>query len=351
MKKKCDHNIPETNKRSGECHIQAEVKKRNGKPNWWCTTHGMDASAPDGTALLTCPGAWYDDQPAPSEHDVDATQVAFSVWGAIPAALTYGDIPEEAGGVHVHERADPASCKHVDASYDIVRIHGRNGTIVEVEAMAARAYAASELAGQPVKVLTCPKPQCRSHHIDELKFATHPHVKHQCNRCGRNFWDQAPSVGNPLADAFERLNLQRPPAAALVDRPLKLDRSRFSGIALWPANRAIVTNLTRAEDHGIHVHAWDHDGNQAIDETYHPVYIDGEEIDEGALRILALQRFLGHGAPIISQACDTCGASMISPHSGWIEPATSHTCQGCGAEARTRKRSFLNPLADKDVSS
>ncbi|MBP8181278.1 MAG: hypothetical protein KAZ88_09820 [Acidimicrobiia bacterium] len=351
MKKKCDHNIPETKKRSGECQIQAEVKKRNGKPNWWCTTHGMDASAPDGTALLTCPGAWFDDQPAPTEHDAYASNGTFSVWGAIPAAFTYGDVPEEAGGVHVHERVDPASHKHVDASYDIVRVHGPNGTIVEVESMAARAYSISELAGQHVKVLTCPKPQCQFQHIDELKFATQPHVKHQCNRCGRNFWDQAPSVGNPLADAFERLNLKPPPAPVLVNRPLRLDRANFGGIALWPTNRAILTNLTCAEDQGIHVHAWDHDGDQVIDETYHPVVIDGEEIDEDALRLLALQRSLSHGAPILSQACETCGVSMISPHTGWIEPTTSHTCHRCGAAARTRKRSFLNPLADKEMPS
>ena len=38
MDRHCNHNIPETKKGIGPCNIQWEVKKRNGKPNWWCRT-------------------------------------------------------------------------------------------------------------------------------------------------------------------------------------------------------------------------------------------------------------------------------------------------------------------------
>ena len=347
MPKNCDHHIPETLKRSGPCSIQWEVKKRNGKPNWWCTTHAQEASGPDGAALKKCPGSWFDDQPPPRELEIDAGQGTFSVWGALGPAVRIGECPMEPGGVHVHQRNAPTAAKHVDASYDIVRIRGTNDQVVTVETMAAQAYSISELSGQTVVVLTCPKETCGFRHIDELKFATHPHVKHLCNKCGRNFRDKGPSIGNPLADAHELLGIAPPPEPVLVDRPLHLTRSDFSGIAMWASNRAIVNNRTESEDRGVHVHAWDHNRKQVIDDTYSPVYLDGDLIDETALRALTVQRELAHGSPIEAMACTACGESMTSPATGWIEPGTTHTCQACGSESRTRRRCMTNPLASK----
>ena len=347
MKKKCNHNIPETMKHAGPCNIQWEVKKRNGKPNWCCTTHAHEASAPDGTALQSCPGAWFDTQPQPRVIDIDASNGTFSVWGALGAAIEIGTCPRQPGGVHVHHRPSPAAVKDLDDSYDIVRVRGPNGVTVEVDSMAARAFSISELSGKTVTVLTCPKEQCRYEHIDEQKFATHPHVKHQCNRCGRNFREKNPTIGNPLAAAYERLGIARPPEPTTVDRPLHLVSKDYSGIAVWASNRAILTNRTTPEDHGVHVHAWDAAGNLVIDETYSDVFLDGERIDHDALRALTVQRELADGAPIVVLACEQCGVSMISPTSGWIEASTSHTCQACGATTKTRRRVMANPLATK----
>jgi hypothetical protein len=85
----------------------------------------------------------------------------------------------------------------------------------------------------------------------------------------------------------------------------------------------------------------------AIDETYSPVVIDNEPVDEAQLRLFAVQRALAHGAPIITKECFRCGVSLCSPQSGWLEPVTMHHCSVCGAETTTRLRSFLNPLADR----
>jgi hypothetical protein len=345
---KCDHHIPETLKQTGPCKIAWEVKKRNGKPNWWCTTHAQEASGPDGAALSACPGAWFDSQPAPRELDIDATSGVFSGWGALAPAIQIGNCPIEPGGVHIHRRKTAGAKKDLDDSFDIVRIHGRNGMVVTVETMAAQAYSISELSGQQVEVLQCPKGACGFKHIDELKFATNGHVKHLCNKCGRNFRRKALSIGNPLADAFEILGIPRPPEPVAVDRPLSLNREDYSGIGMWASNKAIITNCTKAEDRGIHVHAWDHSGRQVLDETYSPVYLDGELIDEAALRALNVQRELAHGTtPILALACNSCGSSVISPASGWIEADTTHTCQVCSHTNMTRRRVFLNPLADK----
>ena len=351
MPKICEHNIPETLKGSGECRIVAEVKKRNGKPLWWCTTHGLDASAPDGAALESCPARWLEAVPADGQLDLDLATGEISVWGAIHPALQIGEPHPEHGHVHVHRRSGAGAEKDIDASFDIVRL--RHGTsLLEVESMAAVAFSISELAGQTVKAMACPKASCGAVHIDELKFATYPHRKHQCNRCGRNFWDkEAPSISNPLADAYAQLGLPKAVSGRRVRRPLRLDRSKFSSIGLWPSNAAIVSTASKPEDVGIHIHAWDHDGQQVIDETHSPVFLDDELLDEAYLRVLAVQRNLAHEIPIMNVACSGCGTALLSPSAGWIEPATLHTCQTCGAVTRTRRRAFLNPLADKAVEA
>lgn len=81
--------------------------------------------------------------------------------------------------------------------------------------------------------------------------------------------------------------------------------------------------------------------------VYSPVTLDGEEINETALRWLAVHRSLADGAPLISAACTACGHSILSPTDEWIEPKTRHVCDACGAENRTPRKTFLNPLAAK----
>lgn len=348
MDKHCNHNIPETKKGAGPCDIRWEVKKRNGHPNWWCRTHGLDASAPDGHALDQCSGAWFDPTPDEMQVELDATSGELAVWGAIRPAMKLGKVPSEAGKVHVHHRPSGGGQKDVDQSYDIVTVHG-NGTAVLIEGMAAKAFSISELTGMQVVPLACP--QCGEVHIDELMFATHPHVKHLCNACGRNFRDQRPSISNPLGDAQARLMLPAMADPVAVDRPLKLTSSDYAGVALWPSNRAIVSTMSRPEDVGVHVHAWSANGDLVIDETHLPVTLDGEAIDERALRLLAVQReLMWHEQkpfPIVRLDCMTCGHAILSPADGWMQPSTRHPCNACGAENRTRRRSFLNPLAEK----
>lgn len=346
----CKHNIPETKKGVGPCNIRYEVKKRNGKPNWWCRAHGLEASAPDGTPLAQCSGAWFDAVSEDMQIDVDLSTGELAVWGVVPPAIKIGRIPNEPGKVHVHHRREAGGVKDIDRSFDIVRVH-KDGNTEVIEGMAAQAFAISVLAQTQVQPLKCT--HCGEIHIDELVFATFPHVKHLCNGCGRNFWNRPASVSNPLSDIPIRLGLPVP-SVQQINRPLEIASSDYTGVAIWPSNRAIVNTMSRPGDMGLHVHAWSDAGTLKIDETYSPVILDGEVLDEQLVRILAIQRFLAdhlannaaHKIPIISLACIECGHS-ISPAPGDFEPPTRHTCDACGAETRTRRRSFLNPLADK----
>lgn len=149
MDKHCVHHIPETKRGVGPCNVRWEVKKRNGRPNWWCRTHGLEASAPDGGALGECSAAWLEpvDDDMRIELDLESGEVA--IWGAIGPALDIGTVPPEAGGVHVHRRPTVGKEKDIDRSFDIVRVH-RGQTEAVIEGMAARALSISELCGMPV---------------------------------------------------------------------------------------------------------------------------------------------------------------------------------------------------------
>ena len=339
----CEHNIPETKKGAGPCDIRWEVKKRNGKRNWWCRTHGLAASAPDGAPLERCSGSWFAPVPDAMQLEVDVSTGEFAVWGVVPPAVEIGGVPAEVGKVHVHHRDEAGGEKRIDDSYDIVRV--RQGETIEIiEGMAAQAFSLAVLTGTIVEPLSCPR--CGEGHIDELMFATQSHVKHLCNACGRNF-RHTPSVANPLGGAQARLGLPEPAPPRQVNRPLEISSRDYSGIAVWASNAAIISTMSRPEDRGLHVHAWSHSGELVIDETYSPVILDGDLLEENLVRMLTVQRVLAAGAPIIALACRDCGHSILSPTSGFLQPTTRHTCDACGTENRTRRKTFLNPLAEK----
>ena len=344
MPKACDHNIPESKKGAGPCVIVAEVKKRNGKPNWWCRTHSLAASAPDGAPLEACPGVWFDPEPDDQRLTIDLANGETALWGAIPPAISVGEPKLDAGRVHVHHRPVPGADKDIDDSFNIVTVTNADRLVV-VEGMAAVAFSISELTRQRVVALTCGN--CGEVHIDEQKFATNPHRKHLCNHCGRSFVDTTgASISNPLADIYESLELQRPAEPRPATREVDLSSRNYSAIALWPSNSAFVSTMTRPEEAGIHVHAWGLDGSKVEDETFGSVTLDGDQIDSDSLRWFGVQQVLANGAPVAAQACAGCGESLLSPTDGWIEPRTSHVCR-CGATTRTRRKVFLNPLADK----
>lgn len=339
-----DRHIRESLRGSGPCQISWEVRKRSGRPNWWCHTHGMEASAPDGLALETCPGGWLDPVPAELQLDLDLADGEVAIWGALPPAIECGEPPHEVGKVHVHRRPIGSSSKDFDQSYDIVRVSNGSLTLV-IEGMAAVAFSISDLSGRSTRVLACPR--CGGRHIDELKFATWPHKKHVCNSCGRDFWDvTGPSIGNPLSEAHVELGVTKSPPSINIDRQISIRSADFSGIMIWPSNRAILSTMSRPEELGIHVHAWAPDGSMQIDETYYPVILDGRELDLADLRFLAVQRALSKDELIKARLCVHCGAPLLSPQQGWVEPVTSHPCNVCGHITETPRKLLLNPLAD-----
>ena len=93
----CEHNIPETKKGLGPCDIRWEVRKRNGLPNWWCRTHGLEACAPDGAPMDRCSGAWFLPVSEDMQIDIDLADGEVAVWGVTPPAISIGKVPSEPG--------------------------------------------------------------------------------------------------------------------------------------------------------------------------------------------------------------------------------------------------------------
>lgn len=344
----CSHKPPERTRGSGPCEIRAEIKNRNGTDRHWCFTHGQPAWRPDGSPMESCAGYFFDAVPEEHVLDLDLRDTLVGVWGALPPALTFGDVVVEASGVHVHARTRGSDSKHVDRSYKMVRLH-HDGHELLIEASAAVAFSISQMVRITTTVLACPKPDCRAVHLDELMFASAGHRKHQCNRCGRPFFDSdGPSVSNPLTDAHDVLGLGPRPSPVAPRRPLNLRTEEFAGVAVWPSNDAIVWSCDRPEEAGIHVHAWNEIDELVIDETYSSVTIDGRMLDEEQLRLLCAQRALAHKpADVVSKDCEHCGVALTTIASEtFLQPRTQHQCEACGGTTHTRRRVFCHPLAE-----
>lgn len=343
----CRHKPLESTRGVGPCDIRSEVKNRNGTERHWCFTHGQPAWRPDGEPMEQCAGAFFDEVSEEGILEVDLQTSRVGIWGALPPAISMGDVlDEDSGGVHVHVRDAGDDEKILDRSFEMVRLRRGDNDLL-IEGTAAVAFSISQMLSEPLVVLRCPKQHCGALHLDELQFATGPHRKHQCNRCGRAFVDaDGPSISNPLADAHVRLGLPPSPAPVRPDRPIHLRTDEYAGIAVWPSNPAVVWSMPTAEEEGIHVHAWDQHGEVVLDETYSELTLDGVAIQEDALRSLAAMRGLAHSeAETVDLPCANCGQGLQSVPDPRLVTSTTHLCAACGATSRTRRRCFVHPLA------
>lgn len=329
------------------CNIGAEVKNRNGHPRWWCYTHGAPAWGPGGVQLDQCGGAASAQEP----DDVlrlDPTQFAGGVglWGAVQPVFNTGPEPSD-WGVHVHARARPGGHKLIDQTYPRVVLEAA-GIETEVDSQCATAYVVASVFGLELKRLCCPR--CGGAHLDAEEFATSAHRKHQCNHCGRHFFDPdaEPSISNPLAGIAATIggNVAPPIQSHQV---LSLEQSDFTGgIAIWGSNQALLWTTDRPEEAGVHVHAWSGSGELVLDDTFGSVSVDGLPFDPDQCRVLMVQqslRFLR--GRVVDLSCPSCGLPHFDRGPDALLPHSSHTCLGCREVFFGRNRHRLvvaNPL-------
>ncbi|MEL7200388.1 MAG: hypothetical protein AAGK25_02190 [Pseudomonadota bacterium] len=331
------------------CEISQVGKSRNGKPRWWCTKHGAPATGRYGVRLDECEAAYLDYENFDQlTLDPDVYPGGIGIWGAVePVFNTTGKIDKP--GVHVHARSESSVAKEIDKTFDAVSMTARTDLFQEgpitITQETAVAYYVSRFLGHEIKHLFCVK--CGTLHLDAGYFATHPHKKHLCHACGNFFHDSEKSISNPimyfraLSPAFQTerklVKSEKVFEAAQSDYP--------GGIQIWASNPALIWTAERAEEQGIHIHAFvDHD-DPVVDDTFGKVVIDGLELDYLQVAQLMAQQTLPHlQSKVVSLSCPKCHRPHFDKGAAGVNPKKQHTCEFCDA-------SFENPGKRKLVVS
>ena len=325
----------------GDCNITPVGKRRDGGTRYWCLTHKADATAKYGRPAMACRAA--DLRPIMSHEildlDLDRYPGGVGLWGAVPPVYDTTRLPLDFG-IHVHARTHSDGEKDIDDTYRAVRLTGRQlpteGLLIsEIDAVY---YMVSSVFGFEMRDVRCA--YCGYPHLDKDWFSIHPHRRHLCAGCGKNFRDSVVGIGNPIRATQETLGLlpRKPIQAAKV---LSLQQSDYpGGIQVWGSNAAIIWSPEKAEEEGIHVHAYGADGEIANpDDTFSEVQIDGMRLDPAMVRTLMAQNLLPHlEARIVPLKCSRCDAMEFS--SG--EQAFTPIVAACARVARANSADRLD---------
>lgn len=315
---------------------------------FWCRTHHERAWARGGGALVACRSA---DVELPEPGDVatvasSAYPGGIGIWGAVYPLFDSTNLAPSSG-VHVHARATADGAKAIDETFAEVAVEAPDGTTVSISKSAAQAYVATVIVHGSASELMCH--WCGFLHIDKGWFAVNPHRKHQCNRCGRAFYAKDPNIGNPVAVAQRLLGATTSvlPIRSTESRELtELAPAATGGVQIWASNPAIIWTVPRAEQSGIHIHAYE-SGNPTplLDETIGSVTIAGEPLDDHAVRLLMVQTKLGYlDRRITTEVCPRCASihfDDVVPYS--IKPHREHLCASCGTTFEVARATVSNP--------
>lgn len=335
---------------SNQCQVVAVGKRRDGGTRYWCLLHKADATAKYGKPAKSCRAAHI----PPIRPDdilclnIDKYSGGIALWGAVPAVYDTTRLPMDRG-IHVHARLTPASQKEMDCTYREVRILGKglpeDGILIsELDAIY---YMATSVFGYEMKYVTCS--YCGYPHLDRDWFSVHPHRRHLCAGCGKNFTDTSVAVGNPISGVRTACGIKTHKSQP-SDKTLRIGQADYpGGIQVWGSNLAFLWTSDRPEEEGIHVHAFREPCDQpTLDETYGEVVIDGIKLDALMVRVLMAQSALpslkGRVLPI---TCPGCRTAYFSLGESAFTPLASHTCRQCSREFASsgRLRKIIgNPL-------
>ena len=335
------------------CEIEQVGKSRNGKPRWWCKTHGANATGRYGLKLVECEGA-YRGSEIQLELPIRLRDFpgGVGIWGAVdPIYDTSGRT--QRCGVHVHARKEPGGDKVIDDTFDAVSLNLHRDLLDErkviITQQTAVAFYISRFLGRDIKSLFCV--HCGELHLDSEFYAVKEHKRHLCHACGRNFQDSERGVSNPII-YFEEIfgDSTRQRKIVVPNRALNIDQGDYpGGMKIWASNPALLWTSPKDEEEGIHIHLYKDDtGDPVVDETYSSVRIDGVDLD-----VVQAQHLMAQGAleylrnKVVSLKCPVCGEPHFDKYDHGFNPHKLHVCEYCGAEFPSpgrRKLVVSNPL-------
>ena len=333
------------------CDIVAVQKRRDGGTRYWCRAHRADATAKGGTMAARCRRA--DMVPIQPDETLTIDLAKYpggvALWGAVPAV--YDTTRQKMDrGIHVHARLTPESSKEMDLTYRAVRLIGRSlpeeGLVIsEIDAIY---YMVSSIFEFQMTFATCT--HCGWPHLDKDWFSVHPHRRHLCAGCGKNFHDRIIGIGNPIIGVLDALGVRKQRIVP-AEKTLDLKQSEYpGGIQIWGSNPAFLWTQPKPEREGIHVHAFqtDSQAEPTIDGTFQEVTIDGVRLDPVMVRVLMAQNAMPSlENRVRSMNCTNCGHSHFDLGEAAYTPLPKHTCSECSYQFRTpgRLRNVVaNPL-------
>jgi hypothetical protein len=134
------------------------------------------------------------------------------------------------------------------------------------------------------------------------------------------------------------------------EKKLEIRQADFpGGIQIWGSNPAFLWTSRRAEEEGIHVHAFlDGEKDPELDDTFGEVIIDGVRLDPEMVRLLMAQNVMPSLKDRIrSIDCPACTRPQFGVGEAAYTPTATQICSGCGHEcaAPGRLRKVVaNPL-------
>lgn len=335
------------------CNIVDVGRRRDGGTRYWCLEHHANATAKYGKPAKNCVAA--DDLPiSPADTlDLDFKRYPGGVglWGSVPAVYDTSKQPTDRG-IHVHARLTANGTKVIDHTYRKLRIPLTTDLLsdgwAEVDEIDAINYMVSSVFGMEMISVSCG--HCRFPHLDRDWFSVHPHRRHQCHGCGKQFSDVVVGIGNPIVTIRQLLGTGQ---AGQVPAPRTKSIRQCDypgGIQIWGSNPAIVWTSGSAEETGVHLHGFvsGEEDMPPLDDTFTQVTIDGIKLDAVQVRIYMAQSAMPHlEGRVVNLVCPKCKHDHFDEGVLAFTPHIEHECGHCGAVFRAKtqtKKTIGNPF-------
>lgn len=169
--------------------------------------------------------------------------------------------------------------------------------------------------------------------LNTNSFTTH--YEHSCENCVHEKDNKPNAHDNPVFLVQELFDSRIDLADILEDeQTISIDhRSYRRGITLWGSSPAILRTSPKelSEKAGIHLHAYNDDGEREIDGTFGTVIVNNEMIDNtSAQHYMAQNEIPSLRSHLEGLKCNGCNFSHFDKGSRSSHAHTSHNCENCG---------------------